>query len=118
MARALIAARVPGIARVVPELGLLALALAVWGWSPPGLRAAELRESLAEGFSTQVRIELKAEGLFRPGLPPSATTEETKMPKPLGLEVKTRLVFNERVARPAAGGGGGGGGRGGGQGGL
>ena len=53
-----------------------------------------------------MRIELKAEGLFRPGLPPSALAEEARLPRPLALEVKTRLAFNERVVKPAPPGGG------------
>ena len=36
-------------------------------------------------------------GLFRPGLPPGGTSAETRMPKPLALEIQTRLVFNERI---------------------
>ena len=64
----------------------------------------ELRESLAVGSCTQVRIELKADGLFRPGLPSGAVKDEATMPKPLALDVKTRLIFVERLmgakARP------------------
>ena len=63
--------------------------------------AVSLRESLAAESSTQVRIELRAEGLFRPGLPPSAIAPEAKMPKPLALEVKTRLIFHERILKPS-----------------
>jgi len=57
----------------------------------------ELRESRSSGSCTQVRIELKAEGLFRPGLSSGALTAEANMPKPLALDVKTRLVFAERM---------------------
>jgi hypothetical protein len=56
-----------------------------------------LREAVRRGSSTRVGIELKAQGLFRPGLPPSGTSSETRMPKPLALEIQTRLVFIERV---------------------
>ena len=62
---------------------------------------ALLRESLAVGTCTQVQIELKAEGLFRPGLPPEAMTAEVKLPKPLALDVKSRLVYAERILKPA-----------------
>ncbi len=62
----------------------------------------ELRESRAAGTCTQVRIELKAEGLFRPGLSAGALTAEATMPKPLALDVKTRLIFAERLLGPAA----------------
>ncbi len=44
-------------------------------------------------------IELKAQGLFRPGLPPGGTSTETRMPKPLALEIQTRLIFIERVVQ-------------------
>jgi hypothetical protein len=51
------------------------------------------------GQSTRVQIELKAQGLFRPGLPPGDAKAEARMPKPLSLEVETRLVFHERLVR-------------------
>src|SRR3954451_927831 len=89
--------RTPGIFSTLKDLAFLAGVLAPALWTSHQLQAAELRESLPEGFSTQVRIELKAEGLFRPGLPPSALAEEARLPRPLALEVKTRLAFNERV---------------------
>ena len=44
-----------------------------------------LRELLSAGSCTQVRIELKAEGLFRPGLTSGAHQAEATMPKPLAL---------------------------------
>jgi hypothetical protein len=44
-----------------------------------------------------VRIELKAKGLFRPSLPPGRMVAEARLPKPLALDVQTRLVFSERV---------------------
>jgi hypothetical protein len=56
-----------------------------------------LREAVAAGNSARVRIELKAEGLFQPGLPPDQIREGTKLPKPLNLDVKTRLIFAERI---------------------
>src|SRR5208282_5059787 len=69
-----------------------------WVCAGPALadEPMELRES-SSGTCTQVRIELKAEGLFRPGLSPGALTAEATMPKPLALDVKTRLVFAERL---------------------
>ena len=57
----------------------------------------ELRESLSIGSCTQVRIELEAEGLFRPGLSSGTIQAEATMPKPLALDVRTRLVFSERL---------------------
>ena len=48
------------------------------------------------GGGSRVRVELKARGLFRPGLPPMTGGQAAKMPKPLALEVETRLVFSER----------------------
>jgi len=64
--------------------------------------AVELREALRAGSCTQVRIELKAEGLFRPGLPPSSVAAEAKLPKPLSLDIATRLIFNERILNAAS----------------
>ena len=77
--------------------GLVACWLAVWVMPGCAAEPVVLREVLPAGTSTQVRIELKAEGLFRPGLPPSAMSEEARMPKPLALDVKTRLIFRERL---------------------
>jgi hypothetical protein len=75
------------------------------GADAPGAPVA-LKETITPDLCTQVRIELKAEGLFRPGLPPDAVKDEARMPKPLSLDVKTRLVFHERVfpegTRPGA----------------
>ena len=65
--------------------------------------AIVLRERGEEDSCTQVRIELKAEGLFRPGLPAGSTGVEVRMPKPLALDVKTRLVFIERLIDDKAG---------------
>jgi hypothetical protein len=68
-----------------------------------GLSAGEpetsvvLGEAMRRGTTTRVGIELKAQGLFRPGLPPEAVGAEARMPKPLTLDVQTRLVFSERV---------------------
>ena len=105
MAPALWTRRTTGIGRTRKNLAFLAGVLALGPWTSHPLQAAELRESLAEGVSTQVRIELKAEGLFRPGLPPSALADEARLPKPLALEVKTRLAFNERIVKSAPPGG-------------
>jgi len=56
-----------------------------------------LREETHAGHTTRVQIELKAQGLFRPGLPPGGASAEPRMPKPLALEIQTRLVFTERI---------------------
>ncbi len=58
-----------------------------------------LRETLQAGNTTRTQIELKAQGLFRPGLPPGGASADARMPKPLSLEVQTRLVFHERLVR-------------------
>src|SRR5947207_8138095 len=78
-----------------------AVALAVVGSArfaagEPGTSVV-LNEAMRPGSTTRVRIELKAQGLFRPGLPPGTVAAEAKMPKPLALDVQTRLVFSERV---------------------
>jgi len=83
----------------------------VWVGTVGAEDTVELRESLAVGACTQVRIELKAEGLFRPGLPPGALTAEAKLPKPLELEIQTRIVFSERLLGLEAGSGAAGAGR-------
>jgi hypothetical protein len=79
-------------------------------------RAIILGEAVTRGGSSRVRIELKANGLFRPAPGPGQVVAETRMPKPLSLDVQTRLVFNERVLEldegtPATGAGGSGVGR-------
>ncbi len=56
-----------------------------------------LGEAMARGATSRVRVELKAKGLFRPALPPGQVGANAKMPKPLALDVQTRLVFSERV---------------------
>jgi hypothetical protein len=56
-----------------------------------------LAEAVTRGAASRVRIELKASGLARPGLPPGKVAANAKMPKPLALEVETRLIFSERV---------------------
>jgi hypothetical protein len=66
------------------------------GWGEAGTSVV-LNEAMHRGSSTRVRIELKAEGWFRPGLPPGKVSAEARLPKPLALDVQTRLVFSERV---------------------
>ncbi len=62
-----------------------------------GPSAVILRESFDRGASSQVRIELSADGLFQPGLPRGEMKEGAKMPRPLAIKVRTRLIFYERV---------------------
>ena len=59
--------------------------------------AITLREARRNGTSTRVQTELKAKGLYRPGLPPGDAAALGKMPKPLQVEIETRFVFNERL---------------------
>jgi hypothetical protein len=56
-----------------------------------------LREAVRRGSTSRVRIELKAQGLYRPGLPPEKVSGESRLPKPRSLDVQTRLIFSERV---------------------
>ncbi len=56
-----------------------------------------LREAVRRGSTSRVRIELKAQGLYRPGLPPGKVASEARLPKPRALDVATRLIFCERV---------------------
>jgi hypothetical protein len=51
-----------------------------------------LRETVRAGDASRSTIELKAEGSFKPAVPPGAPE-----PKPLALKVETRLTFDERV---------------------
>ena len=62
----------------------------------PASGSVVLREPARGGECTRVQIELKAEGLFQPGLPPQAAAE-ARLPKPLSLEVQTRSRFRERL---------------------
>ncbi len=76
----------------------LVVLLGLAGWAA-GQTAdpVSLGESVPRGAASRVRIELKAQGLFRPALPPDKMGPEAKMPKPVSLDVQTRLIFNERV---------------------
>jgi hypothetical protein len=56
-----------------------------------------LREQSRPGDATRVQIELKAQGLYRPGLPPGDRSGEVRMPKPLTVQIETRFVFQERL---------------------
>jgi hypothetical protein len=62
-------------------------------------QALELRESMLSGSATRVQIELKARGLYRPGLPQAGGAEGAEMPKPRDLDVQTRLILHERIVR-------------------
>src|SRR5689334_15356489 len=79
----------------------LAVALAVFGSTRPARgesgTSVVLSEAMLRGSTTRVRIELKAQGLFRPGLPPGKVATGARMPQPLALDVQTRLIFSERV---------------------
>jgi hypothetical protein len=59
--------------------------------------AIVLAEATARGAASQVRIELKAQGLFRQGAELSKLKDGAKMPKPLSIEIETRLVYYDRV---------------------
>jgi hypothetical protein len=59
--------------------------------------AIALRELKRAGTTTRVQTELKAKGLYRPGLPPGGTSGEARMPKPLTVEIDTRFIFHERI---------------------
>ena len=59
--------------------------------------AITLREWKRAGATTRVQTELKAKGLYRPGLPPGGGSGEVKMPKPLVAEIETRFIYHERI---------------------
>ena len=73
----------------------LVLAGSLAASEPAGM--IRLGEAVAPGSFSQVRIELKAQGLFRPGPEQGKVKDGTKMPKPLSIEIQTRLAFYERV---------------------
>ncbi len=75
---------------------LLATLTAAGPWAR-GDDAVALEEKLGPGATTAARIELKASGLYRPPLPPDAMTPDAKMPKPLDVEIETRIVYRERL---------------------
>jgi hypothetical protein len=74
---------------------LMGWAASVAGGVDPA--AITLCEAKRNGASTRVQTELKAKGLYRPGLPPGDASALGKMPKPLQVEIETRFVFNERL---------------------
>jgi hypothetical protein len=88
--------------RQVMQLAVVCLVTAIAAalTAPPPGAAGDapliLREVPRAGDSARVQIELKARGLYRPGLPPQAKSE-ARMPKPLSMQIETRLVFNERI---------------------
>jgi hypothetical protein len=91
--------RTAGLARGLTVLLILMVGLAVAGRAA-GARggvAVTLREVRQAGITTRVQTELKAKGLYRPGLPPADGSGEARMPKPLAVEIETRFVFNERL---------------------
>ncbi len=63
-----------------------------------------LREVVSDGATTRVQIELKAQGLFRPGIPTGRADIEAQMPKPRELDVQTRLIYHDRVVKVGPGG--------------
>jgi hypothetical protein len=79
-------------------LNLAAVASARGAGDEPAARVV-LVERVATGGATRVRIELKADGLYRPGLPPVGATKEAQMPKPRAIQIQTRLVFDERMVQ-------------------
>ncbi len=80
-------------------VGIVTLAIAGAGGAIAnvGADALHLIEAQPAGSTTRVRIELKAQGLFRPGMPPGGGPGEVRMPKPLSLDIQTRLIFVERI---------------------
>ncbi len=84
--------------RLVPGL-LLSLAMVAGARAAADEPAARvvLAERIETAGATRVRIELKAEGLYRPGLPPGGAATAAQMPKPRSIQIQTRLVFDERM---------------------
>lgn len=98
---------------ILAGLGLSAILAQAGGLAagePSG--AIALGESVARGASSHVRMEMKAQGLFRPGPEGSQVKDGAKMPKPLSIGIETRQIFFERVLEVEDAGGAAGAGRG------
>lgn len=76
---------------------LVLAALTLGGSAARGDEAIALAERLGPETTTAARIDMKANGLYRPPLPPDATGPDAKMPKPLDVEIETRIVYRERL---------------------
>lgn len=78
---------------------VLALVLVGGGRSATGQSASTifLGETVPKGSASRVRIEMRASGLFRQGLPPGQLVDEARMPKPATLDIQTRMTYDERV---------------------
>jgi hypothetical protein len=76
---------------------VLTISMAGHSFGGDGGTAITLREVNRVGDCTRVQTELKANGLYRPGLPPQNASVDVQMPKPLAVEIETRFVFNERI---------------------
>jgi hypothetical protein len=85
---------------VVGLMGMM-LALSAWGGGASGAEegAITLAELVPPDAVTAAKIELKASGLYRPPLPPDAMTPDAKMPKPLDVDIQTRVVYWERMRK-------------------
>src|SRR4051812_21069517 len=81
---------------------ICAILIGVAGGAVAAGEPVRLRESATAGQVTRSVVELKAEGLYRPGPAGDAEARDAKPPKPLKLRVATRLAFVERMlaARP------------------
>jgi hypothetical protein len=71
--------------------------LILGGPAARGDEVVALEERLGPEATTAARIDLKASGLYRPPLPPDSTGPDVKMPKPLDVEIETRVVYRERL---------------------
>jgi hypothetical protein len=81
-----------------PRLRVAILAsLILGGPAARGDEVVALEERLGPEATTAARIDLKASGLYRPPLPPDSTGPDVKMPKPLDVEIETRVVYRERL---------------------
>lgn len=91
-----------GAGELAGKIVVVAILIATTTWSGRAVKgqtgtAIALRELKRGGTTTRVQTELKAKGLYRPGLPPGGTSGEARMPKPLTVEIDTRFIFHERI---------------------
>jgi len=90
-------ANAKGSRRIAWALGwLTTVGLGALGPARADQEPVTLREDPGRHAATAARIDLRASGLYRPDLPPDEKKSEAKMPKPLDIDIQTRLIFRER----------------------
>jgi hypothetical protein len=91
-----------GAGRIAGAMAVVTILIVATAWPARAVSGQAgtpivLRESARAGATTRVQTELKARGLYRPGLPPAGASGQARMPKPLTVEIDTRFIFHERL---------------------